>query len=86
MAILKTALEESILSKSEQAALRVITRVSYLSEGLKVLRMTSEMLSDCGLATKEVQTKSLEYQKYLAQQIGLSLLQHRLPASPTNET
>jgi len=80
MAILKSVLEESLLSKSEQAAMRVLARVSMLNEGLIVLQKLSPSGNGSNPSAGVV-TKISEFKKYLDQAIDNSLLQHRLPVN-----
>jgi hypothetical protein len=85
MAITKGALEESILSKSEIAALRVLSRVSMLLEGIRVLRNYQDyVLSETSVSITQspsVKVKVTEFEAYLNTAIEISLSQHRLPAN-----
>lgn len=86
MAILKTALEESLLSKSEQAALRVLARVQQLTEGLNVIqKLNDERLKQACVAYPAIQPKAKEFEQFLISAINNSLQQHRLPALQTPE-
>lgn len=87
MAILKTVIEESLLSKSEQAALRVIVRVQQLNEGLIVIQKLEDRLREpYNEANSLVLTRIKEFENYLNSAINDSITQHRLPARATKET
>lgn len=86
MAILKSALEESLLSKSEQSAMRALSKVDMFCSGLKILQtLEATAPNDLGYANRGSKVK--EFRQYLLQSIDNTLAQHKLPVlSTTNET
>jgi hypothetical protein len=89
MAILKSELQESLLTKSEQAAMRTLARVQQLNEGLLILQkmLTSNQETNGLNPTALATVKIYEFKDYLKKAIESTLLAHRLPANvPSQET
>lgn len=80
MAILKSALEEPLLSRTQTAVLRNIACATQLNEGLRNVKQIKDTM--CVLRPGQTETKSpySEIEDYLKSEINRVLMQIKVPA------
>jgi ABC-type polysaccharide/polyol phosphate transport system ATPase subunit len=81
MAILRTALEEPLLSRQQSSVLREIARAAQLNQGLIEVRKVSESLSE-GTGLNQQLTKVKNLTTYLSSEIDRVLSSIKVPKIP----
>lgn len=91
MAILKSELDDQLLTKSERSVVRTVKHAEYLNESILSLRkilisMQSDNSNPMGSAYfSELQELVLPIEKHLSNRLYNILKQLRLPESPASE-
>lgn len=83
MAVLKSSLDDTIITRQERAVLREIFHIGQLSEGLKTLESVSiSPTSGSALSSSDVEKERKQVSEYLTNRM-LTLLENiRIPNSP----
>lgn len=84
MAILKTSLEEPLLSRDEQAVIRVIAHVAQIAEAMKALQSATGTIIPTEnplRETSELNNTIKQLNEYLMLKAQRALTQVRLPAT-----
>jgi len=79
VAILKTSLEEDLLSKQERYVLRNIQHVAQLAEGLKALKNVKETIEPGYNPDTQNRVPLTDIEGYLTKRISVALASVRIP-------
>lgn len=79
MAILKSALEEPLLSRQQVVVLRDIARAAQLNQGLMDIRRIEDALNSCKPSNGQARAIAPDLVKYLESEIERVLMQIKVP-------